>query len=87
MICAPRAPGQPPHPVWGWDITKLLGPRRWTCFYVYAILDVFSRYAVGWMCAYRESAALAERLIAETIAQAGRRRPGALASTPTAGRR
>lgn len=52
--------------VWSWDITKLLGPAKWTYYYLYVILDIFSRYVVGWMIAYRESAALAQRLIQET---------------------
>jgi putative transposase len=52
-----------------WDITKLLGPAKWTYFYLYVILDVFSRYVVGWMIALRESAVLAERLIAATCAK------------------
>jgi putative transposase len=55
-----------PNAVWSWDITKLLGPAKWTYFYLYVILDIFSRYVVGWMVAHRESAALAERLIAAT---------------------
>jgi len=53
--------------VWSWDITKLLGPEKWTYFYLYVILDIFSRYVVGWMLAHRESADLARRLIRETI--------------------
>ena len=53
--------------VWSWDITKLRGPYKWTWFYLYVILDVFSRYAVGWLVAPRESEHLAEALIAETI--------------------
>ena len=57
-----------PKQLWSWDITKLLGPSKWTYFYLYVILDIFSRYVVGWMIAPRESAALAERLIAETCA-------------------
>jgi len=52
--------------LWSWDITKLLGPQKWTYFYLYVILDVFSRYVVGWMVAYQELASLAERLIEET---------------------
>jgi putative transposase len=56
-----------PNELWSWDITKLLGPAKWTYFYLYVILDVFSRYAVGWMVAERESAELAKRLIAATI--------------------
>ena len=55
-----------PNQVWSWDITKLMGPAKWTYFYLYVILDIFSRYVVGWMVAERESAALAERLIAES---------------------
>jgi len=58
-----------PNQVWSWDITKLLGPAKWTYFYLYVILDVYSRYVVGWMVAHREQAALAERLIAETLAK------------------
>lgn len=53
--------------VWSWDITKLLGPAKWTYFYLYVILDIFSRYVVGWMVAHRESATLAQRLIEQTI--------------------
>jgi putative transposase len=52
--------------LWSWDITKLYGPCKWTYYYLYVILDVFSRYVVGWMVAHRESAALAERLIEQT---------------------
>ena len=55
-----------PNQLWSWDITKLLGPAKWTYYYLYVILDVFSRYVVGWMVAHRETAALAERLIEET---------------------
>jgi putative transposase len=57
--------------LWSWDITKLLGPTKWTYYYLYVILDVFSRYVVGWMIAERESATLAEELIAETCARQG----------------
>jgi putative transposase len=55
-----------PNQVWSWDITKLLGPAKWTYFYLYVILDIFSRYVVGWMVAERETAELAKRLIADT---------------------
>ena len=55
-----------PNQVWSWDITKLLGPTKWTYFYLYVILDIFSRYVVGWMLAERESSSLAKRLIGET---------------------
>jgi len=60
-----------PNQVWSWDITKLLGPRKWTYFYLYVILDIFSRYVTGWMVAPRESATLAERLIKETSNKQG----------------
>lgn len=56
-----------PNQVWSWDITKIKGPAKWTCFHLYVILDIFSRYVVGWMIAPRESAHLAEQLIADTI--------------------
>lgn len=55
-----------PNQLWSWDITKLRGPVKWTYFYLYVILDVFSRYVVGWMAAPREGAELATKLIAET---------------------
>jgi len=55
-----------PNQVWSWDITKLLGPAKWNYFYLYVIMDIFSRYVVGWMVAPAESAALAEKLIKET---------------------
>jgi len=58
-----------PNQVWSWDITKLKGPARWTCFHLYVILDIFSRHVVGWLIAERESADLAEQLIAETVAR------------------
>ena len=60
-----------PNQLWSWDITKLLGPTKWTYYYLYNILDVFSRYSVGWMIAERESAALAEELIAATCVRQG----------------
>jgi putative transposase len=55
-----------PNQLWSWDITKLMGPAKWTYYYLYKIIDVFSRYVVGWMVAYRESATLAQALIADT---------------------
>lgn len=58
-----------PNDVWSWDITKLKGPAKWSCYHLYVILDIFSRYVVGWMIALRESAQLAEQLIADTIAK------------------
>lgn len=58
-----------PNQLWSWDITKLKGPVKWTYFHLYVILDVFSRYVVGWMLAHRESASLAEQLFTETCAK------------------
>ena len=65
----PELMASAPNQVWSWDITKLLGPVKWTYYYLYVILDIFSRYATGWMVASCESAALAERLIGETCAK------------------
>ena len=66
-----------PNELWSWDITKLLGPAKWTYFYLYVVLDVFSRYVVGWMVAHRELAALAKKLI-EQSAKKQAIRPGQL---------
>jgi putative transposase len=60
-----------PDQVYSWDITKLHGPAKWTYYHLYVILDIYSRYVVGWMVATCESAALAEKLIAETCAKQG----------------
>jgi len=56
-----------PNQVWSWDITKLLGPAKWTYYYLYVILDIYSRYTVGWMLASRENGDLAKRLIRDSI--------------------
>jgi len=58
-----------PNQVWSWDITKLLGPAKWTYYYLYVILDIYSRYVVGWMIADQETALLAKEFIAETCAR------------------
>src|SRR5947209_1361227 len=58
-----------PNELWSWDITKLLGPAKWTYFYLYVILDVFSRYVVGWTVQYRETGPIAEALIAQAVEQ------------------
>ena len=63
---APELLATQPNQLWSWDITKLKGPVKWTYYYLYVVLDVFSRYVVGWMAAYRESATLAQRLIADS---------------------
>jgi putative transposase len=55
-----------PNQVWSWDITKLKGPAKWTYFYLYVIIDIFSRLVVGWMVAHRESSSLAKRLIQDS---------------------
>jgi len=55
-----------PNQVWSWDITKLRGPVKWTYYYLYVILDIFSRYVVGWMVASREKSALARKLIEQS---------------------
>lgn len=60
-----------PNQVWSWDITKIKGPAKWNYFHLYVILDIFSRKVVGWMIARRESAVLAKKLIAATIAKEG----------------
>ena len=60
-----------PNQTWSWDITKLLGPTKWAYFYLYVVLDIFSRYAVGWMVADRENSALAGRLIEQTCHKQG----------------
>jgi len=58
-----------PNQLWSWDITKLRGPVTWTYYYLYVLLDVFSRFVVGWLLAKGESAELAEQLIAESCAR------------------
>lgn len=67
----PELLAEAPNRVWSWDITKLRGPAKWSYFHLYVILDIFSRYVVGWMVAQRESAALAKRLISETCCKQG----------------
>ncbi len=65
----PELLAERPNEVWWWDISKLKGPAKWTCFYLYVILDVFSRYAVGWTVQHRENAQLAKALIAQAAEQ------------------
>ena len=60
-----------PNQTWSWDITRLREPKRWTSFYLYVLLDIFSRCVVGWMVADRENAALAATLIEETCLKQG----------------
>jgi putative transposase len=65
----PELLAERPNELWSWDITKLLGPSKWTYYYLYVILDVFSRYAVAWTLQHRESARVAEQLIAQAVEQ------------------
>ena len=58
-----------PNEVWSWDITKLLGPEKWTYYYLYVILDIYSRYVTGWMLARAENALLAGVMFSETMAK------------------
>jgi putative transposase len=58
-----------PNEVYSWDITKLLGPVKWTYYYLYVILDIYSRYVPGWMLAHAENASLAQALLADTAAK------------------
>ena len=69
LYAKPQLLANAPCQVWSWDITKLKGPGKWSCFHLYVILDIFSRYVVGWMVALRESAGLAKQLIAHTVAK------------------
>ena len=66
---APELLATGPNQLWSWDITKLLGSAKWNYFYLYVILDVFSRYVVGWLVAPRESKALAKKLIEITCSR------------------
>lgn len=71
IYTAPELLATTPNQLWSWDITKLKGPTTWSWFHLYVILDVFSRFVVGWMVAQKESAALAERLIAASCERQG----------------
>ena len=67
----PELLAQGPNQVWSWDITKLMGPRKWTYFYLYVIIDIFSRRVVGWHVADTESAALFKPLFQDSVAKHG----------------
>ena len=69
VYAKPELLAEQPNELWSWDITKLKGPAKWTCYHLYVILDVFSRYAVGWTVQYRESGEVAKALIAQTTEQ------------------
>ncbi len=68
---APELLATQPNELWSWDITKLLGPTKWTYFYLYVVLDVFSRYVVAWLIADAESSVLAQKLMAESCERQG----------------
>jgi putative transposase len=67
----PELLAEGPNQVWSWDITKLRGPVKWSYYYLYVILDIFSRYVTGWMLAQREGAELARHLIRESCRKQG----------------
>jgi putative transposase len=62
----PELLAQRPNQVWSWDISKLRGPEKWSYFYLYAVLDIFSRKVVGWAVYIQETGRLAENLLAST---------------------
>jgi putative transposase len=66
VYAKPELLAEKPNQVWSWDITKIKGPVKWTYFYLYVILDIFSRYVVGWMIATREQSVLAKKLIEQS---------------------
>jgi putative transposase len=66
---APELLAERPNEVWSWDISKLKGPAKWTYYYLYVVLDVFSRYAVGWTVQHRERGPIAEALISQAAEQ------------------
>lgn len=68
---APELLATAPNQVWSWDITKLRGLVKWTYYYLYVVLDIFSRYVTGWMVATRESAELAKQLLLESCLKQG----------------
>jgi putative transposase len=71
VYATPELLATAPNQLWSWDITKLKGPVKWTSYSLYVLLDVFSRYVPGWLLAHHESGALADRLIAGTVAREG----------------
>ncbi len=67
----PELLAEGPNQVWSWDITKLMGPRKWAYFYLYVIIDIFSRRVIGWHVADTESAALFKPLFEDSVAKHG----------------
>jgi putative transposase len=71
VYAAPELLATQANQLWSWDITKLKGPVKWSWYYLYVLLDVFSRYVVGWLVADREATALAKALIATSCERQG----------------
>ena len=69
LYAKPELLATAPNQLWSWDITKLKGPAKWTYFYLYKIIDIYSRYVPGWMVEYRETGALAKEFIDDTCAK------------------
>ncbi|MGE0387676.1 MAG: DDE-type integrase/transposase/recombinase [Gammaproteobacteria bacterium] len=69
VYAKPQLLATAPNQVWTWDLTKLKGPGPWQYYHLYVVMDLFSRYVVGWMLAHRESGVLARRLIQQALAQ------------------
>ena len=67
----PELMADAPRQVWSWDITKLKGPQKWTYYYLYVLIDIYSRYVVGWLLASQESSELAKQLIADSVRHEG----------------
>lgn len=67
----PELMAEAPRQVWSWDITKLKGPEKWTYYYLYVLIDIYSRYVVGWLLATKESSELAKQLLADSIQREG----------------
>jgi len=65
----PELLAERPNELWSWDVSKLKGPAKWTYYYLYVMLDVFSRYIVGWTVQYRENGQLAKALIEQAAEQ------------------
>ncbi len=69
LYVKPELLAEEPNQVWSWDISKLMGPAKWTYFYLYVIIDIFSRRVVGWCVADTESAALFKPLFEDAVAK------------------
>ncbi len=71
VYSVPRLVARAPKEVWTWDISKIPGPYKRSWFYLYVIVDIFSRYVVGWMLAHRECTELGKRLISDACKREG----------------